>query len=164
MNLSIFNITRALEDLLLSLPESGEMSDEQAYEYENLSISLEEKQKGTLYFFRDLELKEEMLTSEIKRLESLKTQITNKKASIQKLVEYGMDKLELNELNFGSIKAVRKLNPPSVVIDESVQLPAEYTKQTITITPDKAKIKDAIKSGLVVEGARLVQNTRIEIK
>ena len=162
--MNIFQIHKSLEELFLEIPETGELTDEQAERWENLGLELREKQENTLLYFRRLELDEETVDSELNRLKALKTQITNKKASIQKLVEYGMDKLELNELNFGSIKAVRKLNPPSVVLDETVQLPAEYTKQTITITPDKTKIKEAIKSGLQVDGARLVQNTRIEIK
>ena len=162
--MNIFQIHSELEDLFLEIPDTGELSDEQAERYELLGLELRVKQQDTLLYFIRLESDEETINAEIKRLQSLKTQVTNKKASIQKLVEYGMDKLELNELNFGSIKAVRKLNPPSVVIDETVELPAEYTKQTITVTPDKTKIKDAIKSGLTVEGARLVQLTRIEIK
>lgn len=161
---TIFTITRQLEDLFLNLPETGEMTNEQVQEYENLGIAMAEKQENTLKFYRRLELDEEMVDSELNRLKTLKAQINNKKTSVEKLIEYSMDKLELDELNFGSIKAKRKLNPPSVVLDESVQLPSEYTRQKIVIEPDKSKIKEAIKSGIKVDGARLIQSTRIEIK
>lgn len=161
---SIYKIHKELENLFLEIPETGEMTDEQVVQYENLGIELAEKQKNTLLFYRDLELTEELIDSEIERLKALKTQAVNKQTAIMRLVEYGMDKLELNELDFGSIKAVRKLNPPRVVIDESKELPSEYTRQKIIIEPDKIKIKEALKSGLQVEGAQLQQESRIEIK
>lgn len=162
--MNIFQIHSELEELFLEIPDSGELTDEQAERWQNLGLELRVKQQDTLFYYRRLALDEETIESELNRLKALKTQVTAKKASIQKLVEYGMDKLELNELNFGSIKAVRKLNPPSVIIDNMTDLPKEYTRETITVYVDKNKIKDAIKSGLQVEGARLVQNSRIEIK
>ena len=164
MNLTIYQINKELEDLFFQIPDTGEMTPEQCEQYENLGIALAEKQENTLKFYRRLELDEGMIDAELDRLKALKTQINNKKESVNHLIEYSMDKMEVNELNFGSIKAVRKLNPPKVVLDESVQLPSEYTRQKIIIEPDKTKIKEALKAGTVVEGARLQQDSRIEIK
>lgn len=159
---SIFTITKALEDLFLSL-EEGEMTDEQVQEYENLGMALAEKQENTLKYARRLELDEEAVDSEINRLKALKTQITNKRASIVRLIEYSMDRQELNEINCGSIRAVRKLNPPKVVVDEGVTLSSQWSRTKIVIEPDKTKIKEALKNGEQIDGCRLQQDVRIEI-
>lgn len=161
---TIFQIDRALEDLFLSLPEDGVMTDEQVAEYESLSLAKATKHQNTLEYYRRLELDEETIDSELNRLKALKTSLNAKKESILHLIGFCMDKMNVNELDFASIKAVRKLNPPKVVLDETVQLPSEYTRQKIVIEPDKSKIKEAIKSGLSVEGATLQQDSRIEIK
>lgn len=50
-----------------------------------------------------------------------------------------------------------KKNPPAVIIDDGAQIPAQYTTQKVTITPDKTKIKAAIKAGEEVPGAHLEQ-------
>lgn len=160
---TIFTITKALEDLFLSLPDTGEMTDEQVAEYENLGIAMAEKQENTLKYFRKLELDEEAVDSELERLKALKVSVSNKKNGILRLVEYSMDKQESNELNFGSIKAVRKLNPPKVVIDETVDLAEEWLRTKTIVEPDKTKIKDALKAGNLIEGCRLQQDTRIDI-
>lgn len=160
---TIFQIDKALEDLFLSLPDSGEMTDEQVEAYEALSLAKTTKHQNTLEYYRKLELSEEMIDSEVSRLKLLKTQLVNKKASIERLIGFSMDKMGVNELNFGSICAKRKQNPPHVVLDEGVQLASEYTRQKIVIEPDKSKIKEAIKGGLHVEGATLQQDTRIVI-
>jgi len=164
MTQTIFQIDKALEDLFLAIPETGEMTPEQVEQYDSLSLAKADKHRNTLEYYRRLELDEETIDSEINRLKALKSSVTSRKDSILHLIGFCMDKMEVEELNFGSICAKRKLNPPKVILDESVQLPSEYTKQQIVITPDKGKIKEAIVSGLLVEGARLQQDTRIEIK
>lgn len=164
MNQSIFTINRELAELFFEIPETGEMTPEQVEQYESLGLALAEKQKNTLEFYRGLELDEIKIDAELDRLKALKVSLNGKKESVMHLIEYSMDKMEVNELNFGSIKATRKLNPPKVVLDETVQLPSEYLRQQIVITPDKSKIKEALKTGQTVEGAHLEQDTRIDIK
>lgn len=160
---TIFQIDKALEELFLSLPEDGTMTDEQVEQYESLSLAKATKHQNTLEYYRRLELDEEMIDSELNRLKALKTSLNAKKESIMHLIGFCMDKMDVSELNFGSIKAVKKLNPPKVVLDETVQLPGEYTRQKIVIEPDKSKIKEALKAGQTIEGAHLEQDTRITI-
>ncbi len=50
------------------------------------------------------------------------------------------------------------------VIDDESELPAEYIVTKITTAPDKTKIKNAIKAGQEVAGARLVEKRNIQIK
>lgn len=50
-----------------------------------------------------------------------------------------------------------KKNPPAVIIEDGAKIPAQYTNQKITITPDKAKIKAALKAGETIDGCRLEQ-------
>jgi hypothetical protein len=57
-------------------------------------------------------------------------------------------------------------NPPAVVIDEPDLIPAEFMRQPDPPppSPDKAAIKEAIKAGEEVPGARLAQGVRLDIK
>ena len=59
-----------------------------------------------------------------------------------------------------------KKNPPSVVIDSPDMIPAEFMKAPPPPPPsiDKVAIKEALKSGTEVPGARLNQELRLEIK
>ena len=50
------------------------------------------------------------------------------------------------------------------MIDNESELPAEYIVTKITTVPDKTKIKNAIKAGQEVAGARLVEKRKIQIK
>jgi hypothetical protein len=51
---------------------------------------------------------------------------------------------------------IRK-NPPKVVIHCADAIPDEYLKKTITYTPDKMAIKEALEVGEDVPGAHIEQ-------
>lgn len=66
---------------------------------------------------------------------------------------------------FSSTRCAVSWKPSEAVkcTDESI-IPKKYLVKTITFRPDKAAIKNAIKSGLKVKGAELVNNLNPQIK
>lgn len=61
--------------------------------------------------------------------------------------------------------AVRN-NPESLIVTDEASIPSEYFEQLPPPPPslDKKRLKEAIKSGLVVDGAHLERGQRLEIK
>lgn len=55
-------------------------------------------------------------------------------------------------------------NPAAVDVFDQAQIPAEFMRQPEPPTPDKTAIKEALKAGHDVPGARLTQSQRLEIK
>lgn len=106
------------------------------------------------------------LESEIQRGEDAKAHaeayIKERKSMIEKLKNNLLDAVN----TFGPIKAglfelkTRKSESIEIIGD----VPSEYINLKITETPDKAKLKAAIKEGKEVEGAILVQNINLAIK
>ena len=45
-----------------------------------------------------------------------------------------------------------------------VKIPAQYLNTVVEYKPDKVKIKEAIKSGIKIEGAEIVTNNNLNIK
>ena len=114
----------------------------------------------------NLEAKSNMLEDAINRLQG-------KKAVLDKLVQVskewalsqcqaaGVRRLSSND---GAFSAVVKKNPPRVEILNADELPAHYIKTELVDTPLKSEIKDALRAGQLVPGARLVQDERIEFR
>ena len=103
------------------------------------------------------------IDSEIKRLKAMKEAKDNaidrmKEAVRNAMLVSGIDKIEssLFKLSLRRSEAVEVVN-----ID---QLPEMLTTVKKTVSADKVKIKEAIKSGLTVEGAVLVENFSLQIK
>lgn len=123
--------------------------------------SLEGKCESGIGYMATLTQYAESVGAEIKRLQALKKSLESRKARTEAAY---MGALKL----MGKSKVLTKLgemqirrNPASVVVDDPSSIPSEYTKQKIEITPDKVKIKEALKAGETVEGCRLVQGERL---
>ena len=68
---------------------------------------------------------------------------------------------------FNELHTVRlKRNPPKVQVDNEGLVPSEYRKTRIVESEsiDKVAIMEALKNGVTVEGCRLVQDIRMEVK
>ena len=75
-----------------------------------------------------------------------------------------LEHVQIGEMitNLYTIK-IRK-NPPSVEILDESAITEEYKSQKITISINKKLIAEHIKAGVVIDGARLNNSTRLEIK
>ena len=129
----------------------------------------------------DLEAKATNVAMFVRNLESLADQIKQAEAAMaarRKAIEGRADAVRAyllsNMLRTGITKiespyfkiAIAK-NPPSVVVDDEDTLKfahPEFVKVVTTESIDKAAVKEAIKAGQIVEGARLVQADRVTIK
>lgn len=78
----------------------------------------------------------------------------------------GMIEADINKIISPQFDISVKSNPLSVDIYNESLLPKEYFKEKVvtTVTIDKNKIKEDIKTGLDVPGATLTQNKRLEIR
>lgn len=66
---------------------------------------------------------------------------------------------------FNSTKcAISFRRSEKVDITNQVFIPAEYLKETVTLTPNKKAIKEAIKAGQEVVGCRLIESISTNIK
>lgn len=102
--------------------------------------------------------------NEVRRLTDYKKSLKANQDRLKNTIVGAMVKLGRDSLPTGRGVIKLKTNPAACVIDNIDILPTEYTKTEIKITPDKTKIKDAIKSGTLVAGAHLEQTQRVEVK
>ena len=160
---SLFNITAEARDLASALIE-GELSSEMETALAINQTELQEKAINYGFAIKSIESDICIIDSEIERLKALKTSRANaidrmKSAVLEAMNIYGIEKVTSPTLNL----AVR-LNPESVDLVNEYQIPDCYKKEKVTVSIDKALIKEDLKSGLEVPGAVLKRGTRLEIK
>jgi hypothetical protein len=113
---------------------------------------------------KDLELTIDAIDLEITRLKTLKEQRLLRAERLRGAVKRYLEHVQIGEMitNLYTIK-IRK-NPPSVEILDESAITEEYKSQKITISINKKLIAEHIKAGVVIDGARLNNSTRLEIK
>lgn len=147
---------------VLELIENGEEGLEDTLE--SINDAIEVKADGYARIIRNLEANAVALKTEIDRLTNRRRSIEN---SIDRLKENlknamiatGKEKIKTDLFNVTVVN-----NPVAVnVIDEKL-IPEKYFKVEIIRKLDKLSLRDAIKNGEEIQGAKLMQGKGLRIK
>lgn len=105
----------------------------------------------------------ELYDAEIKRLSTAKKHIQNEKERVKAYLQTACEKCGIESIKGLHAKISFIKSVETDVYDES-ELPDEYFRTKTTVEPDKSKIRDALKAGVTVAGARLIEKRNIQIK
>ena len=163
-NLNIYQIEKEYLELANQLIESGgECSPELEIQLTINQEQLEQKARGYGFVVKQMESDVSIIDAEIERLKGLKNSRLKTIERLETTVSNAMQLYQINRLETPTLKiSFRKSE--SVEIDDESAISFAYLKEKITYTIDKAMIKEAIKKGEVVIGARLQVNQNIQIK
>lgn len=130
---------------------------------EALQGELEVKQVNIAAYILDLEAQEAAMDNYITNMQIRKRLINDRKNRLKRYVidsmkRTGRKKLESDEFSVSLRQSQR------VHITDVTYLPEEYVRQTISVEPDKARIKEALKMGKRIEGALLEEHDNLIIK
>lgn len=131
-----------------------------------LTINKEQLQSKAIdysYVIKQLDSDCEQIDAELKRLQQLKKVRTNLAERLKDTISNAMNLYEVEKIETPLIKLSFR-NSESVEITNESQLDACFIVTKTVSTPDKKAIKDAIKSGVFVEGATISYNKNLQIR
>lgn len=161
--MKLYEINKAMTELIESADlETGEI-DEQAFNA--LTLAKEEKQKNIVIFCNHLSSDSDAIEKEIERLANMKKRTENAKKWLMQYLKKSMEMDGVTELDFSTFKAKIKKNPPKVELEKDyTTIPARFWKTKTLQELDKKALKEALENGEDIQGAKIIQNTRIEIE
>lgn len=125
--------------------------------------AIETKVENTAFVIKSLEANAKIIDEEIKRLQAMKGTQQNNIKSLKLYVQNAMEQVGLEKVQGELIKVAIQNNPASLeVLDESVIPKDFFIEQPAKL--DKTALKDLLKSGEEVEGARLNRTRSIRIR
>lgn len=165
MNKSIYQIESEYRLLAESLIENGgELTPEIETQLQISKVDLQNKSVSYSFVIKQLESDVLQIDNEIKRLNDLKKSRVKTSERLEEtlkdaMILFGVQKIETPLVN------ISLRNSESIEVLHLALLSDEYKKCSTPLwSADKAKIKEAIKSGETVEGAILVKNQSLQIK
>ena len=164
MNLTLYALTDAYRLALQELPEDA-TSEQVGLALAPIEGQIAIKGQNIAAFVLNLEAEAEAIEGAAKKLKARADSINRKADGLRGYLFANMQAMGISEIkaNDGTFKAKIVKNPPAVEITGPI--PAEYEKvipeQRV---PDKVKIKDELKAGVIIDGARLVQGERLKIE
>lgn len=107
-----------------------------------------------------------LIDMEIDRLKELKATRERVGQALRDYLKRNMEAAQIEKIECPLFKFSIQKNPHAVEIFDPLSIPADYmtTPKPPAPAPDKAAIKEAIKAGKEIPGARLTQSTRLAIK
>jgi hypothetical protein len=131
-----------------------------------LQESIADKAQNIVAVLTQMDSNCEAIDAEIKRLKELKDR---RKANAEKLEEYlifNMEAADIQSIEAPLFTIKIRNNPESVDVFEPALVPEEYMEwpSLPPKKPAKALIKTALKSGVVIQGVRLVRSKSISVK
>jgi len=134
---------------------------------EGMAGDFEEKAKNVAMFIRNLEATDDAIYEAILGMEKRRERIVARILSIKKYLEVNMVNSGITKIESPYLKmALRKL-PRSVEIYDEKLIPENYMRKPLAPppTPNKIEIREALKEGIEIPGARLNDGgIRLEIK
>lgn len=112
----------------------------------------------------DLEISTYAIAAEIDRLQMLKAERKSRAQRLHDAVKRYMEMVGTSEIVTDLYTVKVRKNPPKVEITDELVIHKEYKREVIEYKVDKKAIGEALKAGVAVEGARLVQTNRLEVK
>lgn len=167
MNLKLYELANDYQRALAELPDSGFDQQTIADTMEGLQGALVVKAQNCAAYCLNLEAEAEAVKAVAKRVSERAQVLENRAQSLRGYLYANMKRSGISEIkaNDGSFTAKIRNNPPAVEIAPDVILPTEFTRLIpAKIEPDKTKLKDALKEGREIDGVKLVQGDRLEIK
>lgn len=143
-------------------PETGEISDYEAFE--GLQIARADKCENIALYYKNLTAEAEAIKAEETKLAERRKALENKAARL-----YDQLKTALNgeKLETARVACTYRKTKSVECSDGFIEWAKENADDLLTYkdpTPNKTKIKDAIKSGRVVVGAAIVDGLSFSVK
>lgn len=159
---SLFAINDELLILINEIEEAGgEVTPEQE---ESLQIRREELKVKSLNYVHVIK----KLESDLELVKVYKDQLDAFKKRKERMIERLKSSLLFAVENFGDIEAdifkITTRKSESVEILDAEKIQSDFLRTKVVTEIDKVKIKSAIKAGVEVAGAALVENKNLSIK
>ena len=160
--MKLYEINDAYYNWLTRAQEAeGELTPEMLTEIDCIEGEFEEKGEAYAVLIKTLNAEAEMLKTEQQRLYERQKQKENLAERLKERLAESMRIFERDKLETAKCKISFRSSRAVEIVDEA-KLPDEYFK--IERKPMKSEIKEALKAGVAIDGAVLVERKNIQIK
>lgn len=161
VSMTLYNIDREIVSIINNADENGEID---SAAFDALQMAKKDKVLNIVRFMSSMSGNVEMIEAEMERLRVLKKAIEKRNDSLKEYVKRSMEIEGITKLDLGTFVVSVCNNAPSLVVDDENKIDPKFKKVVETVSIDKMAIKDAMKSGEIIDGCHLQSSTSLRIK
>lgn len=162
--MNLYKISNSYQGLMYQLNELENISEENLLELDNIKEDFSNKAINVAAYIKNMEAEESAIKEAIFEMKEREKRISGKIESLKKYLTLNLSNCDITEIKSIQFDIKIKKCPPSVNIINDSFILDEYKSTKEIVSIDKNKIKNDILNGVIVDGAEIVYNTRLEIK
>jgi len=165
--MTLYEIDRQIKEIIDNLydamDENGEVGEVDFSILEQLKEERQTKLENITLYIKNLEAEADAIKNEIDALTKRKKRLETRANGLRGLLIKSIS--ENGDKEFSTARCFARISERDVtdILDENI-IPKEYMREKIKYEPDKTAIKNAINSGKVVAGARVIKNKSLKIE
>ncbi len=164
--MNLYNIANEYQSVLDESfnQETGEINENALMRLDEVSLKLEEKGLAVASYIKNLEAERDAIESAKRSMAARESSLDSRVEYLKSYLQSNMERCSISEIKSPYFVIKLKKCPASTDIQNEDLIPGEYKKSKEVITLDKMKIKEELLAGVVIPGAALKYNNRLEIK
>lgn len=164
--MNLFKITSEYQQILDQTfdHETGEVIETALVQLALAENNVKEKAIAVASYIKNIDAERNAIAEAKKAMAEREIRFNKQIDYLTEYLRSNMEACEITEISCPYFDIKIKKNPVSVDVQDEALIPSEYKKVKEVISIDKVKIKEEILSGVIVPGAVLKQNTRLDIK
>jgi hypothetical protein len=161
----LYQISAEYAEILDNLyDEEGVINNDALIKLEHNELAMEKKVIAIASFIKNLDAEKEAIAAAKKAMGERESRYKKRSDELQGYLLFNMEKRGINQVKCPYFEIKLAKCPASVDILDEKALPAEYTRVKTEVLPDKVKMKKEMLMGVIIPGAALKTNLRLEIK
>ena len=158
----LYEIAKDYKD---ALEELTDIKDEAVVDtLEGLKGTLETKSENIIKYTQNLNGTIDAMKEAEKNMAERRKKLEKKVLGIKQYVKNVMEENQINKIETVHFDLSIRKNPPKAVIEDQQMIPKDFVDTQVIEKVNVNKVKEELKKGASVQGARLVQETRLDIK
>lgn len=163
--MKLYEISKEYEEILEELyDEEGNVNQQALIKLEHNEVAMEKKAIAIASFIKNMEAEREAIDAAKKAMIEREKRFKKRIDELEGYLLFNMEKRGINKVSCPYFEIKLKKCPPSVKIESEDLIPPEYMRTKTEVSPDKAKMLQEMKVGVIIPGVSLQHNLTLDIK
>lgn len=160
---TLYELSNAYNEFMRIAEESDLDADVVVDTLESIVEPINDKVESIAKLIKHYEGLAEQQEKEAKRLSERAKRNANCASELKSYVANCLSQANIDKVE-GKLFTWSFRRSTSVYVDNLEELPKEYVRETVSVSADKKLIGDALKNGIEIKGAKLIENRNIQLK
>lgn len=164
--MNLYSIANQYQEILDKTfdDETGEVNENAIALLEIVKDNIKDKGIAIASFIKNIDAEREAIEKAKKAMAEREARLDRRVSYLTSYLQSNMERCGIHEISCPYFVVKLKKCPISVDISNENEIPDDYKKVKSVVSVDKMKIKEEILAGVIIPGATLKQNMRLEIR